>query len=103
MGGISTLSHLQQTCLCVIHPEDLRLVPDTTLATGYALYTTSPALSTDGEEKLERIHQVGFQLFLDGYRSLATEMRQHLALYGVNDVRSMLLVHDKRLLGIIHQ
>lgn len=87
----------------VIHPADLRLVPDATLATGYALYTTNPASSTDGDEKLERIHQVGLQLFLDEYQSLPSEMRQHLAQYGVNDVRSMLLVHDKRLLGILHQ
>lgn len=87
----------------VIHPNDLRLVPDASSATGYALYTTNPALSTDGDEKLEKIYQIGLQLYFDEYVSVPPEIQQHLTLYGVNDMRSILLIHDKRLLGVLHQ
>lgn len=93
----------------IVNPAELRLLPDAASRTGYTLYCTSPDAeptpSADSErtEQLERIHQVGLQLFLDEYGALDPQIRHHLALHSVNDVRSMLLVHDKRLLGILHQ
>ena len=89
-------------------PEDLRLVPDPASKTGFTLYcanTGSEARSSEkiNGESLEKIHQVGVQLFLDESGSLDPRLRQHLALHGVNDIRSSLLVYDKRLLGIMQQ
>lgn len=86
----------------IVHPSALRLIPDMTSGTGYTLHAVVGSTS-DGDKKLERIFQLGLQLFVDEYASLAPEMRQHLALYGVNDIRSILLIHDKRILGILQQ
>ncbi|KAF7620206.1 hypothetical protein AFCA_008843 [Aspergillus flavus] len=94
-----------------VRPEDLCLIPDATSQTGYALYCTqsfsasdppsSPSSSPKKEETLELIHQVGLQL-LD-FSALSPEIVRHLALSGANDARTRLLVHDKRILGILHQ
>lgn len=92
----------------VVSPEQIRLVPDSTSRTGHALYciTAVPGSASSADrdgENLERIHQVGLQLTVNEYEPLKPEIRHHLALCGVNDVRSMLLVQDKRILGILHQ
>lgn len=92
-----------------VRPDDLRLVPDATSETGYALYCTSQAASESAysglqeEETLERIHQVGLQMAVDEYAALQPETQRLLALSGANDARSRLIVHDKRILGILHQ
>jgi hypothetical protein len=91
-----------------VTPEELRLVRDPTSKTGFALYCTSdqlgslPSVQQNGET-LEKVSQIGLQLTGNEYQPLDPEIRHHLGLYGVNDVRSMLLVQDKRLLGILHQ
>ncbi|KAE8132629.1 hypothetical protein BDV38DRAFT_274933 [Aspergillus pseudotamarii] len=96
----------------LLRPEDLRLVPDATSQTGYALYCTrnsselaSPYSSSSGsqeeEETLEMTHQVGLQM--TDFSALSPEIVRHLALPETNDARTRLLVHDKRILGIIHQ
>lgn len=86
----------------IVHPSALRLIPDTASGTGYTLHVVVGS-NGDREKKLERIFQVGLQLFVDEYAALTPDMRHHLALYGVNDIRSILLIHDKRILGILHQ
>lgn len=91
-----------------VRPEDLRLVPDATSETGYALYCTRPSSESASsgfqeEETLEKIHQAGLQMVVDEYSALEPEIRRYLALYGANDTRSRLIVHDKRILGIIYQ
>ncbi|OQD78674.1 hypothetical protein PENDEC_c001G04605 [Penicillium decumbens] len=91
-----------------VRPEDLRLVPDANSETGYALFCIRPASESapsgsQEEESLERIHQVGLQMTVDEYSALGPEIYRYLALYGANDARSRLIVHDKRILGIIHQ
>lgn len=92
----------------VVSPEELRLVPDATSGTGFALYCTStqPEFLSPFQhngEALEKVSQIGLQLMVNEYKQLNPEIQHHLALYGVNDVRSMLLVQDKRILGILHQ
>lgn len=91
-----------------VRPDDLRLVPDATSETGYALYCTQPASESASsglqeEETLERIHQVGLQIEIGEYAALHPEIHRLLALSGANDARSRLIVHDKRILGILHQ
>ncbi|KAF7591617.1 hypothetical protein BBP40_001317 [Aspergillus hancockii] len=67
----------------VVDPNDLRLVRDDTSPTGYTLHW--------------------HQLFRDEFASLSPDIQQHLALSSVQDFRSTLLIHDKRILGILHQ
>lgn len=86
-----------------VRPDDLRLVPDANSETGYALYCTQPASGLQEEETLERIQQMGLQMAVDEYSGLQPEILRHLALSGSNDARSRLIVHDKRILGILHQ
>lgn len=78
-----------------VRAEDLRLLPDATSQTGYALC----CVLDDGG--LEKIQQVGLQ-FAD-FSNLSSEVARHLALCASNDVRTKLLVHDKRFLGILLQ
>lgn len=92
----------------VVSPDELRLVPDSTSGTGYTLYCTSAVPGSTSsvdqdKENLEKIHQVGLQLIANEYELLDPQIKHHLALHGVNDVRSMLLVQDKRILGILLQ
>ncbi|PKX95109.1 uncharacterized protein P174DRAFT_458698 [Aspergillus novofumigatus IBT 16806] len=91
----------------IVAPADLRLVPDATSPTGYALHCTRDSESLPSRDVqnagLERIYQVRLQLFLDEFASLSSEIQQHLALCSAQDIRTMLLIHDKRILGILLQ
>ncbi|KAI4183018.1 MAG: hypothetical protein L6R41_005649 [Letrouitia leprolyta] len=86
----------------LIHVSDLRLLPCKSSATGFALYCTSrPGRS--GVENLERIYQVGLELRQDELRSLSAPILRELSRCCFNDLRSIFLVHDKRMLGIVLQ
>lgn len=94
----------------VITPSDLRLIPDDTSPTGYSLYAVcgKSHLETTASEDpirngLEPVRQVGLYLYQDEFRRLSMEMLQHIALRSVNDIRTILLVADKRILGIVLQ
>jgi hypothetical protein len=93
----------------VVNPADLRLLSDPTSCTGYSIYFVSNSQDRGSEPRhseddvLERIHQAGLQLFYHEYRALSTEILLHLGLHGVNDLRTIFHVNDKRILGIIHQ
>jgi hypothetical protein len=94
----------------VISPSDLRLIPDDTSPTGYSLYAvytksdigTIPDQNTTLDD-LESVRQVGLYFFQDEFRRLSMEVLQHIALHCVNDIRTILLVADKRILGIVLQ
>ncbi|KAF7593531.1 hypothetical protein BBP40_011259 [Aspergillus hancockii] len=92
-----------------IKPSDLRVLPDVDSKTGYSLFCLCekqvPGLTTRQEngDTLEQIHQAGLQLFHHDYRTIAPDVLQHLAINGVNDLRTVFLLNDKRILGIIHQ
>lgn len=90
--------------ICV-NPGQLRLVPDDSSETGYALYCVHPIneSSNGAEEPLEKIHQVGLQVAVEECSVLSPEISRYIALNAVNDARSRLIAHDKRILGIIHQ
>lgn len=74
----------------------LRLVKDLQSHTGYRLC----CVSEDGKS-LELIYQVGLLLYQHELASLPFDILCHVAMCSVNDLRSVFLVHDKRILGIV--
>lgn len=96
----------------MITPAELRLLPDPLNSGGYKLCCVvsdtsasdnhSTPIHHDGEV-LEEIHQVGIELHQRELLALDPELQRQIILRGFNDIRTMLLVHDKRMLGIIKQ
>lgn len=89
----------------LLTPDDLRLVADETSPTGYKLQCVRESASSadDQDGNMEDIHQIAMRLCQDEFASLSPEMQRQLAFHSNNDIRSMLLIHDKRILGILHQ
>ncbi|KAM3512763.1 hypothetical protein MY11210_003637 [Beauveria gryllotalpidicola] len=94
----------------LITPSDLRLIPDpydpnrTLLCCLVKSATQSTSiLKTHSGEVVEEIHQVGLELHQRELAALDAEMMHHISLCCFNDIRTILLVHDKRMLGIIQQ
>lgn len=96
-----------------IPSSSLRVVPSDKSWTGFDLYcevdaqtavgaSAADLITIDGQV-LEKVHQVGLQLY--DYELLALEpvMAREIAMRSVNDLRSVFIAHDKRILGIIHQ
>lgn len=100
----------------IIAPEDLRLVPDARDPLGYKLCCLAPQpagphdessvrddlMSVDGEV-VEEIHQVGLELHQRELLAIPKDVLRHVSLRCFNDLRTILLVHDKRILGIVRQ
>lgn len=114
-----------------ITPADLRLVPDPKNETGFKLCclashkngsnqdtgshpaqvgSTVPQAGkktatwiTDDGEWVEEVHQVGLELHQREIVALDTEMLRQVSLRCFNDMRTVLLVHDKRMLGMVKQ
>ncbi|KAF7349305.1 Circularly permuted ATP-grasp type 2 [Mycena sanguinolenta] len=94
-------------------PEDLRLVPDENAKLGYRLCCVVREQVADGDksknyflhngEMLEEIHQVSLELCQHELRALSPEMMRALSVRCFNDMRTIFLVHDKRMLGIVLQ
>ncbi|KAF7557975.1 hypothetical protein G7Z17_g267 [Cylindrodendrum hubeiense] len=98
----------------LITPADLRLLPDPQSKSGFRLCCvvrsngglvplTSPAFITTEGEVVEEIHQVGLELHQRELMGLEPEMLRQVSLRCFNDMRTILLVHDKRMLGIVKQ
>ncbi|KAF7158595.1 hypothetical protein CNMCM5623_003655 [Aspergillus felis] len=98
----------------LISPADLRLLPDPAHENGYRLccLTTdtvtaeqpvSPLLITSEGEVVEEIHQVGLELHQHELFALQPEMLRQVSMRCFNDMRTVLLAHDKRMLGIVQQ
>ena len=99
----------------LITPAELRLLPDSRSTGGYRLCCiskdngeatvprTPPRFFTHNGEVLEEIHQVGLELHQHELAALKPEMLRQLSLRCFNDMRTVLLVHDKRMLGIVRQ
>ncbi|KAJ6502253.1 hypothetical protein C8R45DRAFT_1060570 [Mycena sanguinolenta] len=86
-------------------PDDLRLL-------GYRLCCV--VKSEDGrngnrhqfvhnDETLEEIYQVGLELHQHELRALSPKIMRALSVRCFNDMRTIFLVHDKRILGIVQQ
>ncbi|KAJ3530338.1 hypothetical protein NM208_g9369 [Fusarium decemcellulare] len=78
----------------IVRPVDLELRPDDSSPIGYALWDRSSNLL---------IPQWFAEMMQDEWAGLDPAVARHLALTPLNDLRTILLVHDKRLLGILPQ
>ncbi|KAE8154620.1 Clavaminate synthase-like protein [Aspergillus avenaceus] len=98
----------------LITPADLRLVPDPQNMDTFKLCCvvnsnqsiagdhTSPLVSSSGEH-CEEIFQVGLELHQHELFHIPVEILRQVSLRCFNDMRTILLVHDKRMLGVIRQ
>ncbi|TDZ17179.1 hypothetical protein Cob_v009930 [Colletotrichum orbiculare MAFF 240422] len=96
----------------IIRPEDLRMLATDDSKTGRRLYcdakelipdVQAPRIKAENGEVWEEIRQVGLELHQKELASLDPEMLHQVALRCFNDMRTILLVHDKRMLGIIRE
>ncbi|KAI2635261.1 hypothetical protein GGS21DRAFT_102151 [Xylaria nigripes] len=97
----------------LIRPSDLRLEPDSQNEGKYRLcclvdnstkmFPQPSTFINDKGEEVEEIQQVGLELHQHELFSLPREMLRQVSLRCFNDLRSILLVHDKRMLGIVKQ
>jgi hypothetical protein len=79
-----------------VKPNELRLQPDPTSPAGYKLlYHPS-----DGAEP-EEIHQCTLELFQEELEDMDPVLLHKIATCCFNDLRNVLLVHDKRILGVV--
>ncbi|KAF4979955.1 hypothetical protein FZEAL_3941 [Fusarium zealandicum] len=99
----------------LITPADLRLFPDPRSKSGYRLCcvvkdqsvaassSNSWTFTTGHGEVWEEINQVGLELHQRELLALEPEMLRQISLRCFNDMRTILLVHDKRMLGLVKQ
>lgn len=99
----------------LVTPAELRLIADPQAKSGYRLCClakehtdgdTAPSsaiFTTDDGEVVEEIHQVGLELHQRELVAMGEEMLRQISLRCFNDMRTILLVHDKRMLGIVKQ
>ncbi|KAI1436163.1 hypothetical protein GGR50DRAFT_260275 [Xylaria sp. CBS 124048] len=97
----------------LISPSDLRLEPNSQgkdkyrlccLANSDANMFPKPLTFINNQgEVLEEIEQVGLELHQHELFGLPREILQQVSLRCFNDMRSILLAHDKRMLGIVKQ
>lgn len=80
----------------IISPSDLSLTEDSDSSTGYHLSCTI----NDGEE-LERVWQISLDMVQAEIQEFSPEILREIARICTNDLRSVFLLHDKRLLGIV--
>lgn len=97
---ISYLRSLPGQAPTVITPADFRLVPSPLSATGSMLYCVVRE-ETTGTEVLERIHQLGLELNQHELGSLSPSLLREVARCCFNDLRTVYLVNDKRMLEIV--
>ncbi|KAL7929960.1 Clavaminate synthase-like protein [Trichoderma chlorosporum] len=97
----------------IVDLADLRLVSDAGSKSGYMICAVirepqqvsdmSSMFFTSEGELVEQIYQVGLELHQRELLAMRPEMLREISLRCFNDMRTILLVHDKRMLGIIKQ
>lgn len=104
----------------LIAPEDLRLVPDSERKGGWLLCCVTESSSnstastsgsshngkklvTNSGETVEEIHRIGLELHQDEIAALSPDLLRQISLRCFNDMRTVLLTHDKRMLGVVKQ
>ena len=95
----------------LITPKDLRLFPDPRRKSRYRLCCIAKScesynswnFTTKQGEVWEEIHQIGLELHQRELVALEPEMLRQISLRCFNDMRTILLIHDKRMLGIVKQ
>ncbi|CAG8242182.1 unnamed protein product [Penicillium salamii] len=92
----------------VISPGNLRLIPAASPG-GYKLFCLSEPqsqqtkISSAASEFLEEVHQIGLELHQRELLTMSFEMLQQISLRCFNDLRTIFLVHDKRMLGLVRE
>lgn len=86
----------------------MRVLESPTSPGGYKLYclaqeNAAGTVANENDEILEEIHQIGLELHQRELARMTPQMLQQLSLRCFNDMRTIRLVHDKRLLGIVIQ
>ncbi|KAJ5909262.1 hypothetical protein N7495_001944 [Penicillium taxi] len=94
--------------LQLINPDDLRIMPDPAGVNGFKLCCLAPndgisTIFTESGESVEEVRQICLELHQHEFRALESEMQRQISLRCLNDMRTILLVHDKRMLGIIRE
>lgn len=98
---IFTRDYKQVTGQDVIHvePAALQVERDESSPTGWAVYATLQ----DSQDQRHKIEQCTIELFQEELRDIDPRILKQLATCCVNDFRNILLLHDKRILGIVQQ
>ena len=89
-----------------INPSELQLQEDAQSPTGYSLWYNpiEDEYGQDGtavKDGPQRIYQCSLELFQEEIAQIDPLMLRQLATCCTNDFRSILLLHDKRILGIV--
>ncbi|PVH98974.1 hypothetical protein DM02DRAFT_643318 [Periconia macrospinosa] len=94
----------------IVKLADLRLLADLSSKTGFRLcrvvaeeFKSSTTFRGENNETWEEIHQLAIELLQHELFELEPEMRRQVCLRCFNDIRTVLLVHDKRMLGIVRE
>ncbi|KAJ5644203.1 uncharacterized protein N7484_006710 [Penicillium longicatenatum] len=92
----------------LITPDTLRLIADSSGKMGYKLYCLAEpdaidTITTESGEKMEEVHQLCLELHQWELNKLDPNMKRQISMRCFNDMRSILLAHDKRMLGIVHE
>ncbi|CAG8254893.1 unnamed protein product [Penicillium nalgiovense] len=92
----------------LITPDTLRLITDPSRSgtRGYKLCCLAEAdagetITTESGEIVEEIHQISLELHQREINTLDPEMKRQISLRCFNDMRTILLAHDKRMLGLV--
>ncbi|KAJ5765668.1 hypothetical protein N7520_005227 [Penicillium odoratum] len=91
-------------------PQDLRLLPDPHKEGKHTLcclvdhdQAVTSSLFTPEGEAVEEVYQLGLELHQHELDAMQPEILQQVSLRCFNDLRTILLVHDKRMLGIVKE
>ena len=92
----------------LITPDTLRVMADPSGKSGYKLYCLAKAddvdtITTESGETVEEIHQVCLELHQRELNGLDPEIKRQVSLRCFNDMRTILLAHDKRMLGLVRE
>ncbi|KAJ5608759.1 hypothetical protein N7528_009326 [Penicillium herquei] len=92
----------------LITPETLRIIPDLSSSSEFKLCClaqvgATDTMTTDTGEIVEEIHQVGLELHQREINALDPEIRRQISVRCFNDMRTILLAHDKRMLGLVRE
>ncbi|EED14627.1 hypothetical protein TSTA_041060 [Talaromyces stipitatus ATCC 10500] len=83
-----------------IEPSQLQLKVDDNSPTGWSLYAN--VSGNDGETSgLLKVEQCAVELFQEEFAKIDPALLKQLATCSVNDFRTIFLIHDKRILGIV--
>ena len=84
----------------LITPSQLRVLREDSSPTGFGLFCVN-GVEENGSENLERIYQVGLELHQRELRKLPQSTLREISRVCFNDFRTVFLVHDKRMLGLV--